>query len=162
MSSSPYVRRLAVAVLCLLLGMTALAAQAAPAVPAPGSPAEDALPKLEQEKAENPISRFEIVSLGSYPITLFYVGFAFDLQRWFANGRDANYAPWPFNGGSSVALTDSQRLTRLGAALGVSFAVGAVDAIIHAGKVKAAERLREARLSIPPAAGPQAGDSATP
>ena len=138
-------RAAALAALFLLIGATALRAQAAPEAPA--APNSDALPRLEQPKTENPFSRFEIVSLGSFPITLFYVDFGFDLQGWFAHGRDVNYAPWPFKGIYSTALTDSQRLTRLGAALGVSFAVGAVDAIIHAGKIKAAKRLREARLS---------------
>jgi hypothetical protein len=124
----------------LLLGVASLGAQ--DAINA------DALPRLDQEKSENPFLRFEIVSLGSYPITLFYTGFAFDLQRYLANGRDSAYAPWPFKGTYSASLSTSERLTRLGVALGVSFAVGAVDAIIHASKVKAAKRLHEARQSI--------------
>jgi hypothetical protein len=152
---SAFIPRRAALLLFLLLCAACLGAQAAPAPAAlapaaQAAPAGDALPKLEQAKAENPVSRFEIVSLGSYPITLFYVDFAFDFQSWLAHGRDANYAPWPVKGVFSTSLTDSQRLTRLGAALGLSFAVGAVDAIIHAKKVKAAERLREARLSMDP------------
>jgi hypothetical protein len=156
---SAFVPRRSAALLFLLLGAARLGAQTAPApaatalpaaTTAQAAPAGDALPKLEQGKAENPVSRFEIVSLGSYPITLFYVDFAFDFQSWLAHGRDANYAPWPVKGVFSSSLTDSQRLTRLGAALGVAFAVGAVDAIIHAKKVKAAERLRESRLLIDP------------
>jgi hypothetical protein len=135
-------RPLAVAALLMLLGVASLGAQAASNA--------DALPRLDQEKPENTFLRFEIVSLGSYPITLFYTDFAFDLQRFFANGRDPAYAPWPFKGTFSASLDDSQRLTRLGVALGVSFAVGTIDAIIHASKVKAANRLREARLSIDP------------
>jgi hypothetical protein len=131
----------AVAALFLLLCVASLGAQALPNA--------DALPRLDPEqKAENPFLRFEIVSLGSYPITLFYTDFGFDLQRWVAKGYDSAYAPWPFKSTFSATLTDSERLTRLGVALGVSFAVGAVDAIIHASKVKAAKRLREARLSI--------------
>jgi hypothetical protein len=151
---SPYspASRRAAAVLSYLLGIAALGAQALPAATAsPAAQAAPAAPKLEQVMEENPISRFEIVSLGSFPITLFYVDFGFDLQNWLAHGRDPNYAPWPFKGSYTSVLDDSQRLTRLGVALGVSLAVGAVDAIIHASKVKAAKRLREAMLSMPPA-----------
>jgi hypothetical protein len=137
----PRRRAITIVALLSLLAVLHLGAQTVPS--------SDALPQLDQEKkAENPFLRFEIVSLGSYPFTLFYTDFGFDLQRWFANGYDSAYAPWPFKGTYSAPLDDSQRLTRLGVALGVSFVVGAVDAIIHASKVKAAKRLREARLSL--------------
>ncbi|MCK7480367.1 MAG: hypothetical protein M0C28_26285 [Candidatus Moduliflexus flocculans] len=39
--------------------------------------------------------RFEIISLGAFPILLFYTRVAFDLRRWVGNGFDATYAPWP-------------------------------------------------------------------
>jgi hypothetical protein len=141
MGPSPLRRSAAAALLFLLFRLATLGAETAPNA--------DALPKLDQGKAENPLSRFEIVSLGSYPITLFYVDFAFDFQRFIANGRDPAYAPWPFKGTFSTSLSDSERLTRLGVALGVSFAVGALDAMIHASKIRAAERLREAGMQAP-------------
>jgi hypothetical protein len=102
--------------------------------------AADALPELVESKPENPFSRFEIVSLGSYPITLFYVDFAFDLKRYYDNGFDSAYIPLL----SSSSLTDKDRWTRLGVALGVSCFVGVLDAIIHAAKVQAAKRQSEA------------------
>jgi hypothetical protein len=160
-------RRIATAAaLILFFGAACLGAEAADAAQGPSgsqSPSgaqgsadekakaaadEDSLPEPDQVKEENPFSRFEIVSLGSYPIMLFYVGFAFDLQRYFASGNDPNYAPWPFTTSYSTPLSNSERLTRLGVTLGVSCAIGAIDAIIHASKVKAAKRLREARMSI--------------
>jgi hypothetical protein len=131
----------------LLIALLSLAASlscVAPAVAESGasSSALPELPELNVAKPENPFYRFEIVSLGSYPITLFYVGFAFDLERYYANDFSSSYIPLV----SSSSLTDSDRWARLGAALGVSFLVGAIDAIIHDSKVKAAKRLHAASL----------------
>ena len=103
----------------------------------------DAFDLPEETKSENPLRRFEIVSLGSYPITLFYVGFMDDFRRYSTSGWDASYLPW--NSGSS-SLSNSERIQRLEAALCFSVAIGAIDAIIHAEKVKKAKRLREAKL----------------
>ncbi|MGA2547698.1 MAG: hypothetical protein ABSF43_14190 [Rectinemataceae bacterium] len=124
--------------------------QEAPARIAAAQPAaqDDAIPLAISEKPENPYSRFEIVSLGSFPIMLFYTGFVFDLGRYAANNFDSSYAPWPFQSAYSVALSDSDRLTRIGAALGASMVVGAIDAYLHAAKLKKAKRLREARESL--------------
>jgi hypothetical protein len=114
------------------------------------SPNADALAVPEEAKSENPLLRLEIVSLGSYPITLFYVGFIYDIKRYYDNGRDSAYAPWPFRGSNAVPLDNSERMTRLGAALGISLSVGIIDAVIHASKVKKAKRLREAKIWAKP------------
>jgi hypothetical protein len=118
-----------------------------PSASSAASPAaSSALPELSElneEKPENPFYRFEIVSLGSYPITLFYMGLAFDFKRYYDNGFNSAYAPLI----SDDSLTDSDRWVRLGAALCVSCVVGAIDAIIHDSKVKAAKRLRAAEAA---------------
>jgi hypothetical protein len=106
----------------------------------------DVLAVPDEIKNENPIRRLEIVSLGSYPIALFYVGFMYDIKRYYENGRDSAYAPWPFRGSNAVSLDNSERMARLEAALALSLTVGVIDGIIHASKVKKAKRLREARL----------------
>jgi hypothetical protein len=126
--------------------LTADTAKAADASKAAAS----ALPTDEDvvKPPENPLLRFEIVSLGSFPITVFYTDFLFDLALYFSNGFDSNYAPWPFNGSSSSSLTDNESLVRLGAALGLSLTVGAVDWLIHSSKLKAQKRLREARQDL--------------
>ncbi len=122
----------------------------APAPAAPVAPAshDDILSVAAPAKPENPFSRFEIVSLGSFPIMLFYTGFTFDLGRYVANGFSASYAPWPFQNEYSAALTDSDRLTRIGAAFGASMIVGAIDAYLHAEKLKKARRLHAAAESL--------------
>ena len=160
------IRRMATAILVLATAAMVFAqVPAAPATvpatastsPLPTTPApvqvapanhDDLLSVAVPAKPENPFSRFEIISLGSFPIMLFYTGFTFDLGRYVANSFNASYAPWPFQNEYSVALTDSDRLTRIGAALGASMVVGAIDAYLHAEKLKKARRLHAAAESL--------------
>ena len=157
------IRRMATAILALATAVNTFSqatAVPAPATPLPTTPApapaapvapanhDDILSVASPAKPENPFSRFEIVSLGSFPIMLFYTGFTFDLGRYVANGFSASYAPWPFQNEYSAALTDSDRLTRIGAALGASMVVGAIDAYLHAEKLKKARRLHAAAESL--------------
>jgi hypothetical protein len=130
-------RAVAVAFFCLF-GLSALGAQTTPNADVLTFPEEE-------EKAENPFLRLEIVSLGSYPISLFYIGFIYDIKRYYENNQDSAYLPWPFNATSSVSLDNSERVARLEAALCLSLSVGVIDAIIHASKVKKEKRLREAQ-----------------
>jgi len=132
-------------------GPGATTAQQAPAQAAQASSsataAPDALPPGfgETEKTENPWRRFEIVSLGAFPISLFYVGFGFDLGRYFGSDFDYRYAPWPFQSSASILPSDSERLVRLASAAVLSLAIGGVDAIIHAGKMRAAQQRTAAK-----------------
>lgn len=147
-------RRCAAAIL-LSLGLVAVAAaQTAPAKTAAAQAASpgDPIPVTYVAKAENPLNRFEIVSLGSFPIMLFYTGFFSDLALYIANFPDPIYLPWPMKNEKSYSatLTDSERVTRIGIALGASVLVGGVDAYLHAVKVKKAKRLREAAESVSP------------
>jgi hypothetical protein len=114
----------------------------------PPAAVQPTLATAPQTGSENPFRRFEIVSLGSFPILLFYSDFSFDLGRYFANGFDSAYTPWPFKNQYSAPISDSERLTRIGAALGASIVVGAIDAYIHNEKSKKAKRLREARDAL--------------
>ena len=144
------------ALVAVLIALAAqnLGAQSAPAQSTP-------IPLTLPDKSENPFSRFEIVSLGAFPIMLFYTSFAFDLGSYVANGFDSTYAPWPFKSAKSAVLSDKDRITRLSVTLGASLIVGAVDAYMHAKKLEKAKRLREASetLSAPP---PNQGSSPPP
>jgi hypothetical protein len=139
---------LAFAALCAARPWAQAAAAAASAGTA-GQPS--AAPVSDAPKPENPWSRFEIVSFGSLPIALFYADFMFDLARFAQNGWDVAYAPWPLKSTGSATLTDSERITRIGAAVGLSLAVGAVDWFIRDRNARAAKRLRESRLRALPA-----------
>jgi len=76
------------------------------------------------------VRRFEIVSLGVFPILLFYTRFAADLQRYATNNFDGTFVPWPFKNESSYAPTDSEQLSYVLTAAGLSMVFGAVDAIL--------------------------------
>ena len=133
--------------LALFLGLAALGAMSL-AAEAASAPAVSPALGSGAAKEENPFSRFEIVSLGSVPIVLFYTDFAFDLQRCAAHDFSRAYAPWPIKDESYVALTQEEVAWRLGTALGLACVVGAVDGFIHATKLKAAKRQREAKVTI--------------
>ena len=140
---APFRAQFSVALPPLARSQAAAPAASAPAA-APAASAPAAAPLVLPAGPENPYRRFEIVSLGSFPIMLFYSGFCFDLGRYFANDFNSLYAPWPFQNQYSAPLTDADRYARIGAALGACVVVGAIDAYIHAMKVKKARRLREA------------------
>jgi len=145
-------------VLVLSVGASALmgqessdsaAASSSPASPAPAAPSSAAAPaamplpassSTPEYKPENPWRRFEIVSLGAFPISLFYVGFASDIGSYVGSNFDYRYAPWPFQSAASILPTDSQRLIRLGTAAALSLVIGGIDAIIHAHKMRAKEQ----------------------
>ncbi len=130
---------------------TAPAAAPGAAAAPPAAAPSDALPLFKPAEApENPLLRLEIVSLGSFPITLFYTGFIFDLQRYIANGFNVNYAPWPVQSIYSAQLSDTDRLTRVGVALGFSLVVGGIDAYLHQQKLKKARRLHDAAAGSNP------------
>ncbi len=76
------------------------------------------------------LGRLGIVSAGALPFMVFYTDFAFDLGRFFANGLDVAYAPWPFKNQYSEAVDTSERFLRLGVSAGLSLAVGLVDLIV--------------------------------
>ena len=82
--------------------------------------------------------RFEIVSLGSFPIMIFYTGFVFDLALYIPNGYDSYYMPWPLASTYSYSanLPETDREKRILVALGGCAVVGIIDAVIHAEKIK--------------------------
>ncbi len=55
----------------MALGFACLGLHAAPSV---WTPADDALPTTTPRFTETPLGRFETIAVGSFPITLFYVG----------------------------------------------------------------------------------------
>ncbi len=75
------------------------------------------------------LRRFEIISLGAFPILLFYTRFGFDLRRYVEKGFKAEYAPWPFKTETAYAATDEEQLISVATAAGLSLTFGALDAI---------------------------------
>lgn len=127
------------------------AAAGAGAAPAPSNAA---LPQgFVSGTRENFWRRFEIIAFGSYPITLLYVNFSFQVTDFVASGFDTNYAPWPFSGQYTNNVSVSEELLRMGIAAGVSIAVAGLDALFRrAQDRKAALEAAAHTVTAPPGA----------
>ena len=143
-------------------GGTAASGTGGQSVSPPAAAAPAALPQGFSTPQENFFRRFEIIALGSLPITLLYTNVGFQLYHFVDNDLDMSWAPWPFEGENTDSITDSERFTRIGIAAGAAMAVAGVDALIRYLQARKAERLAaaksaleagEASLSLPPEPG---------
>jgi hypothetical protein len=80
--------------------------------------------------------RFDIITFGAFPFSIFFVTFAEDMIRWNdANGLDFSeqgrqYAPWPLKSAGAYEMTNDEYTKTIWLAVGVSAAVALVDLII--------------------------------
>jgi hypothetical protein len=74
------------------------------------------------------LRRFEIISLGAFPILLFYTRLGFDFSRYLEHGFQAEYAPWPLKNEKSYVATDDEQMLSVVTAAGLSITFGALDA----------------------------------
>jgi len=79
------------------------------------------------------LRRFEIITLGAFPILLFYTRLGFDLKRYVdsgfdSNGFDKSYVPWPFKNENSYEASDEEQILSVKTAAGLSLAFGVLDA----------------------------------
>jgi hypothetical protein len=91
--------------------------------------------------------RFDIITFGIFPFSMFFVTFAADMIRW----NDANnlefteegrrYAPWPLKSAGAVEMTNDEFTTTLLIAAGVSVGFALIDLLIVSIK-RASERRR--------------------
>jgi hypothetical protein len=80
--------------------------------------------------------RFDIITFGAFPFSIFFVTFATDMIRW----RDANnfdfseqgrqYAPWPAKSAGAYEMTNDEYARTFLLAAGVSAAIALVDLLI--------------------------------
>jgi len=90
--------------------------------------------------------RFDVITFGAFPFSMFFVTFATDMIRW----RDANnfdfseegrrYAPWPLKSAGAVEMTNDEYAKTILIAVGVSAAIALVDLFIV--KIKRAKERR--------------------
>ncbi|MFH2114040.1 MAG: hypothetical protein ABIJ86_06000 [Spirochaetota bacterium] len=73
------------------------------------------------------LRRFEIVSLGAFPVLLFYSRIALDTGRYVSNGFDSSYAPWPFRNEFSYKRDSDEQWLAVKVSLGLSIGVGVLD-----------------------------------
>ena len=117
-----------------------------PAAPAATTPAPNTPEEYEEEEfgpGLRTLRRGEIILFGSLPITLFLSYEAYDIFRYFANGRQAQYAPWPLRSADAVPYQDGETAGVLVAAVSVSLVMAVTDYLIG----KAIERRAAKRRS---------------
>jgi hypothetical protein len=92
------------------------------------------------------LRRAEIVAFGSFPFTMFLATEIMDSFRYFNNGNNPAYAPWPFKAAGAVEMSAQEhKQVLLYAALG-SVAISLADFVIVQVKRSSA---RKRALSLP-------------
>ncbi len=76
------------------------------------------------------LRRWEIVSLGVYPIALFYTRLVFDFDRYARSGFEPFYAPWPFKNEYSYSPTQAEHRSVYVTAALIAGGFGVLDAIM--------------------------------
>lgn len=138
MSLSRRVRRIVSLGLIACLAIASLPAQSASTTTtgttAGGTTNPDSLPEPygddEFPAWAQALRRFEIVSLGAFPLLLSYTRLAVDIARFVGNDFAAGYTPWPFKPTNAVPFTAEEQWSCIFVAAGLAAAFGLADAII--------------------------------
>lgn len=130
MSLGPRSRRLAALALVACLALPALPAQSASGTATnpdslPEPYGDDEFPVWAQA-----LRRFEIVSLGAFPLLLSYSRLAVDIARFIGKDFAPEYAPWPFKPTNAAPFTAEEQWSCVLVAAGLAAAFGLADAII--------------------------------
>lgn len=100
-------------------------AQAAAPSPLPEPYAAEEFPAWARS-----LRRWEIVSVGVFPIALFYTRLAMDTSRYVQNGFQGRFAPWPFKNEYSYAPSADEQRAAVAVAAGLALGVGILDMIL--------------------------------
>jgi len=80
------------------------------------------------------LRRFDIITFGVFPFSMFMVTFVTDMCRWYdANGMnfdDLRYAPWPLKSAGAVEMTGEEYTRTILIAAGFSAVLALTDFII--------------------------------
>jgi len=76
------------------------------------------------------LRRWDIITFGVFPFSLFVVTFATDTIRWIDSGGDARYAPWPFKSAGAIEMSSVEFGRSILIAAGLSVIIGLVDYFI--------------------------------
>ena len=112
----------ALAALVLFLG-AAVCAAAQDHTPQPYSPDEFQSWMKDSYRAE-------AVMVGSFPFTLFMTLEVYDAVRYFSNGLNPSYAPWPLGSGTAVTYSSNETLWLAASAVSLSMVLAGVDYLI--------------------------------
>ena len=76
------------------------------------------------------LRRWDIITFGVFPFSLFVVTFVTDTIRWIDSDADARYAPWPFKPANAVQMSSTEFGRSIIIAAGLSVIIGIIDYII--------------------------------
>ena len=92
--------------------------------------------------------RFEIVTFGSFPFTMFFSTIGMDLFRWQrATGMDwsqRQYAPWPIKSAGAVRMTNREQGATIAIAAGLSVGIALADYFVVQSRRRRAIRAADA------------------
>ena len=130
-------KKKSIAVILIFLLLTPVyktAAQSSSSASQPSTPSDSSSSNLPQWVKD--MRRWDIITFGSFPFSMFTVVFITDLVRWQdANGMDFSdagrrYAPWPLKSAGAVEMTTEEYQRTLILAASLSAAVAFTDLII--------------------------------
>ncbi len=113
-----------------------------PATPSTALPQAPSTKPPEEYKDEEfsrglkALRRGEVILFGSFPLTLFLSFETYDIYRFFANGRQPQYRPWPARPPDAVVYQDWETAGVLITAVSLSLTLALTDFLIG----KASER----------------------
>jgi len=92
--------------------------------------------------------RFDIITFGSFPFSLFFVSFIMDSVRWYNENRwdmseqGRRYAPWPMKSASAYEMSNNEYAQMFLIAAGLSLCIATIDLlIVHSKRNKERRRL---------------------
>ena len=88
------------------------------------------------------LRRWEIITFGSFPFSMFFTTFGVDMIRWYNNRWDTRYAPWPIKSAGAIAMERREVEVTIAIAAGASIGAAIIDLIIV--HVKRAQERRKA------------------
>ncbi len=98
------------------------------------APAEDHTPQPYSPDEFQPWMkeawRAGAVFAGSFPFTLFATLEAYDAVRYFSNGLNPGYAPWPLGTGAAVSYTGEETLWLAHSAVSLSMVIAGIDFLL--------------------------------
>jgi len=114
-------------------------------------PTESTYKSSELPQWVRDIRRFDIITFGMFPFSMFFVTTVTDTLRWRdANGLDFSeegrrYAPWPLKSAGAIEMTNDEFTRTLYIAAGVSLGLAIIDLAIVNIK-RAVERKRMEKI----------------
>jgi hypothetical protein len=94
----------------------------------------DAGPPSSSPRWVQDLRRGEIVAFGSFPFTMFLSTLTMDSFRYFNNGKNPAYLPWPLKGPGAVEMSREEKERTLLFAAAASVTIALVDFTIVAVK----------------------------